>query len=150
MVHYDFYEYDSKGFRIVKTTDVSDCQQEYQSKIGIIHIQGGQYEPFFRGTNWYNDTESVIFSFQEIYRLYQVNFQEQYGVSDYSEKLEIHNSTEYRGQRPREERYKHGLMIIDHGGDPLLGFGPNPGDAANLVHMCPPSTDCEQVGYYYI
>jgi hypothetical protein len=150
-----YYTYDPAKFLFVKYNgDAAALCKNYYTNIRIIHTQDATLETFnqdFSGRqSWKNDTKSIIFSFQEIFRLYHDNTNETDGQR-YCKNIYIRNgAANYRKGKLNQWRIKHTVLFsIDNGS--LNSFLSLPqitevGRFANLAHLCPPS--CESLNYY--
>lgn len=108
-------------------------------------------------TNWKRDSESIIFSFQEIFDFYHLVNQDETDANRYERTLMIENgAANYRRKRGNFLQYwrsKHTIFITskDSRTNKIRALGRTgvnstaKGDGANLGHLCPPS--CNEVRY---
>ncbi len=139
-----YYRYNTttKLFEPVMQDTVTAYCQYYYDNVYIDHFEDGNYAPFThvsQDVDWHGDTKSIIFSFQELFALYEANYPNESAGNRYCEDVIIRNAAAYYYRfKINKDRLKHTLYVKTNGDGAVLY-------AANLAHLCPPS--CNQLNY---
>ncbi len=140
-----YYKYNTANQRfdvVANASDVTDRCAEYYNNIYIDHFENDDFVPFREVEDnkyWKGDTKSIIFSFQEIYTLYDTHYPNEQNGDRYCRNIIITNGAAYyRRYATNRYRLKHTLYIKTNVSGNVL-------DAANLAHLCPPS--CNLLNY---
>jgi hypothetical protein len=139
-----YFVYDDRSETFVSHTDnnmqtlCSRLYDAFQIRRSVFshRFYGFKHDPYFEG-----DTKSVMFTFQEIFRLYHNNFREETADNCYGRYLKIYNAAQYYHSGLSFNRLKETLFIKT---SKISNNAQNFLHAANLAHLCPPS--CEDEG----
>jgi hypothetical protein len=147
----EIYKYDD--VQKIFTPAPSTTVEEYRKHLLVDRFRKEKFDPMYQEENpgvdridWRNDSESMIFSFQEIFQLYHQAHEKETDSNRYSDIITIENGgANYRkkARLPAALRFrvKHTVFITTT--DPLkkeiTGVAHAKGDGANLGHLCPPS-----------
>ena len=158
----DFYAYNAKSesFNIVNREEVKNDTANYDDHIRVKQHRGStKFLPMDRRASWLGDSQSIIFSFQEILEIYHQNYSSETNGNRYCNKIDIHNAAEFyqKGNWPsdmlRRGRIKHTSFISSRDWDKgksskvilLNQMVSVNGNVGNLAHLCPPS--CNELSY---
>jgi hypothetical protein len=160
----DFYTFDSKIESFVKIHDMQQLKADtasYNQKIGVKRHHGSKkFKSLKQKTTWLGDSKGIIFSFQEILKIYHMSYPNEIDGNRYANKIDIHNGAAFyiKGKKISNffmrSRIKHTSFITsrswskDKSDSNVLLYGNmRNGDdnVANLGHLCPPS--CNDITY---
>lgn len=152
------YLYDDipEEFKTPSGTDYNTSVNYYNTYMRVKRYSGNNnyYRPATE-TDWRGDTKSMIFSFKELFTLYEKNYSTSDPSFTYSQQISA-ISAGFLKPDPNgslKARYKHTLVFSAM---PLAVVAPyiksfaglvDPDDLANLAHLCPPATNCNEVEY---
>jgi hypothetical protein len=143
-----FYAYDASS-QTFKPASPGTLLYDYHNQIRIKHSKNKKFERINCVDSWKGDSKSIIFSFQEIFKLYTGVFDRETDDNRYCQEIVINNgAARYRRWRKdpfQTWRAKHTLYITCAGQALAVTRRAADGDGANLAHLCPPS--CNSINY---
>jgi len=151
---YLYFDESSQSFKSANTASI----QVYQDSVRIRHFETRRKIEPHNGKegSWLGDSQSIIFSFQEIVHIYNENYRGEVDGHRYTEKMKIHNgAASYEKGTPlsdlvRKARMKHTVFVssedwLSKATNKILIPKSANGDVGNLAHLCPPS--CNGLNY---
>lgn len=142
------FTYDVKGIMFTKS-DTSDLLETYRDSVRI--KRGTSYGNFNPGNAWNSDTRSLIFPFQELFKLYD----DYYGPGEpgkwYCQYIYFYNCGEIAHGSGNQTEVKHSVFISCLSDDNISTQGQSDTVGgkkimrANLANMCPPN--CAVINY---
>jgi hypothetical protein len=139
-----FYAYDSSQEEFVEVSGAEPVFQNYYHQVRIDRFEKNNFEPMIHDTSAKGDTKGILFSFQELFTLYHLIYENEVDSKRYCELLGIYNGgANYRRMWPNRWRLKHTLFVKGFGKEIVLSAVMAP--VGNLGHLCPPS--CSAIAY---
>lgn len=161
MINGDFYRYSddpAENFVSVDANIRNASLGTYRQNLGVIRFRTGRTCRRPSSANdWTGDTRSALYSFQELFKLYELNYVDT-GLDrnpdgSYNGDKEIRVWSGAVMKKPPVgnggfDRFKHTILfsILPTMVKLLPPDGePDKDQLANLGHVCPPETDCDRV-----
>lgn len=154
------YEYNetTEMFQLVLVKDVESSRAIYHENMCMMGIENDStYRRPTVSDDWTGDTKSAVFSFQELFKLYELNYQQIDPGFTYNSEVRV-----FSGAVPKKDpngaiqtgRFKHTLLFsrLKDGSEAVIdenypGGPPEEDQLANLGHLCPPATNCDEIEY---
>ncbi len=156
--YYKYSDNPNENFIPVSGIVRNDSLKTYRQNLGVVRFRTGRTCRRPSSANdWTGDTRSALYSFQELYKLYELNYVDT-GI-DRNTDGSYNGDKEIRvwsGSVPKEapagntgfDRFKHTVLFSILPSRVKIvrpGDTPDKDQLANLGHVCPPDTDCDQV-----
>lgn len=144
-----FYKYSNGSFETEHRDSVGNSLGRFEDRILIRHRDKWDFGEMSHKTNWKGDAKSAHFSFQELFFLYELNYDTLDPDFTYNYSIRSIEGATYKKNFKLNffalMRYKQTAMFNCEECEIPEGLGPVAGDPANLAHMCPPR--CNQLSF---